>query len=63
MKVCLHHFLKHCKNCVVDFDPQHKPNNLDCPRFKSIEFKTTSIKEVSNEISTPKQTSPKMPFP
>lgn len=31
--ICLHKFLGHCKECIIDFNPEHHPNNYDCPRF------------------------------
>lgn len=33
---CLYRMIGQCKNCTYDFNPDHKPNNLDCPRYKPI---------------------------
>jgi hypothetical protein len=30
--ICLGQFLHNCK-CEIDRDPNHKPNNLDCPKY------------------------------
>ena len=36
IKTCLNRFLGRCKKCSRDYDPDHHPNNLDCPRYYEI---------------------------
>jgi len=45
MKTCVNRFLGHCPKCKHDYDPNHKPNNLDCPRYKEIEIVIFEVKE------------------
>jgi len=33
---CLYRWIGQCKNCEYDFNPDHHPNNYDCPRYKPI---------------------------
>ena len=45
MKTCLYRFLGNCKNCKEDYDPRHKPNNYDCPRYHEIQILTFEVKK------------------
>jgi len=33
---CLYRLIGRCKNCTIDEDTSHHPNNYDCPNFKPI---------------------------
>lgn len=35
--ICQNQFFNRCK-CTYDVDPNHHPNNLDCPRYKPMGF-------------------------
>ncbi len=36
-KTCVNRFLKTCrKNCTLDYDPNHYPNNSHCPRHHEL---------------------------
>ena len=32
-QICVNHLLNRCKNCKIDTNPNHHPNNLDCPYY------------------------------
>jgi len=56
MKTCLKRFLGECKRCRVDYDPNHHPNNLDCPWYEEIEllvinFEEKGVKDASKQSS------------
>ena len=48
MKTCLNRFLGKCKGCSRDYNSNHHPNNLDCPKYKEIGVLTFEIKEKKN---------------
>lgn len=45
---CLHRFLGECLKCVPDYDPNHHPNNLDCPRYYKIGVSYITVKDSSD---------------
>ena len=34
-----------CPGCVRDYDPEHHPNNLDCPRYREVVIVIYEVKE------------------
>ncbi|MDO8516987.1 MAG: hypothetical protein Q7S33_02575 [Nanoarchaeota archaeon] len=37
-KDCLHRQTKLCKDCTRDYDPEHYPNNYNCPSYHEIKI-------------------------
>ena len=52
--ICLNHFLGRCKNCAVDLDKTHHPNNYDCPGFKPLALTVYVIKNSKYEVQQDK---------
>ena len=44
-KTCLNRLLKKCRNCIIDYDTAHHPNNLDCPMYRPMSIKIIEVKE------------------
>ena len=38
ISICKGQVLGQCPNCKYDVDPQHHPNNFDCPKYKPFGF-------------------------
>ncbi len=49
MKNCLYRMIGHCPTCVEDFDPNHHPNNRDCPRLRPV---YTAEVQADNPVSS-----------
>lgn len=46
MKVtCLHRVLGECKECLINYNLNHHPNNYDCEKYYEIHIIETEIKE------------------
>lgn len=41
---CLNRMLGKCPNCERDYDTTHHPNNLDCPKYKSVGMRFFNVK-------------------
>ena len=35
-RTCVYRYLGVCPHCSEDYDPNHHPNNLDCPMFRLV---------------------------
>lgn len=44
-KICVNQFLGKCPSCEIDRDPNHHPNNLDCPRYIEMTVWTVDTSE------------------
>ena len=36
VRTCLSRTIGRCPGCKIDYDPLHKPNNLNCPGYREI---------------------------
>ena len=41
---CRNRFLGNCPNCEKDYNPDHHPNNEDCPNYKPIIVRYFNVK-------------------
>ena len=46
LSICKNQFLGICSNCTYDVDPNHRPNNLDCPGYRPIGFVIMELEHV-----------------
>jgi len=45
---CLHRVVGDCKDCRLDYDLNHHPNNYDCKRYTPVNLRTFEIKEADD---------------
>ena len=50
-KDCLNRVLGRCKGCKRDYNHEHHPNNLDCPRHKGISMFIVEIEPIEQIIT------------
>ena len=53
-KTCLNRLLKKCRNCIIDYDTAHHPNNLDCPMYHPMTIKIFEVKEKNSKSKSTK---------
>jgi len=41
---CESRLTRRCRNCKIDYNPNHHPNNLDCENYKGIVIRTFKVK-------------------
>ncbi len=57
-RVCINRWLGRCPDCIEDYDPNHHPNNLDCPSYKPITvhyFNVEENRELNTELTESKE--------
>ena len=42
---CENRLTRRCKNCKIDYNPNHHPNNLDCENYKTVVMRIFEVKE------------------
>jgi len=52
---CLNRFLGRCKDCMIDYDPNHHPNNLDCKNYKPIRISYFIVNDSDDYVNSPKK--------
>lgn len=62
ISVCKGQLLNRCPKCKYDVDPQHHPNNLDCPYYQGIGCVYIDLIDENKEVASvrSKPTSQKM---
>jgi len=43
---CVNRVLGKCKKCTINYDPNKRPNNLDCPAYVAVKIMEYEVKNV-----------------
>ena len=50
-EVCIHRQIGECSHCKHDLDPNHHPNNRNCPRFQAARIVFPLGTEITQSVS------------
>ena len=45
---CLNRFLGLCPDCKEDYNPDHRPNNMDCPRYERLDLMEFNVQDLES---------------
>jgi hypothetical protein len=54
-KTCLHRINGECKSCLIDYSPNHHPNNYDCRDYVDVDIVVIKIENPALPLKNTKR--------